>query len=185
MLTSSLELMDGRDLLTDLTSIPKKPGVYSWYRRLSVDDVSPQEFKKTLAARMHTNAVLPTFLGTTGPYAVGLSPNKSKLSPKKEPLADAVASVQLHRSRFAHALLVASIFQAPMYVGKADDLRVRLKEHRDGNTGFSKRMINRHLMPNELVVAFVSFDKLPARTNELLEYVITILATPPFVKRRG
>jgi hypothetical protein len=185
MLTNSLELMDGRDLLTDIKSIPKKPGVYSWYRRLSVDDVSPADFKKTLAARMHTNTVLPTFLGTSGPYAVGLSPNKNKLSPKKEPLADAVAKTLRRRSRFAHALLVASIFQAPMYVGKADDLRVRIKDHCDGNTGFSKRMTKRNLMPNELVVAFISFDSLPARTNELLEYVITILATPPFVKRRG
>ncbi len=72
-----------------------------------------------------------------------------------------------------------------MYVGKADDLRARIKDHRDGITGFSKRMIKRNLMPNELVVSFVAFDKLPARTNELLEYVISILATPPFVKRRG
>ena len=42
-----------------------------------------------------------------------------------------------------------------------------------------------NLMPDELVVAFVAFDNLPAKTNELLEYVLTVLATPPFVKRRG
>jgi hypothetical protein len=185
MLTSGIGVMDGRDLFADLASIPQKPGVYSWYRRLSVDDVSPGDFKATLNARMHANTVLPTFVGTTGPYSVGLKPGKSKLSPKKVPLANAVSRTADRRTRFAHALLVSSIFQAPMYVGKADILRDRIKDHRDGLTGFAKRIAKFGLMPNELVVAFVSFDKLPKRTNELLEYVLTILATPPFVKRRG
>jgi hypothetical protein len=54
MLTSGIELMDGRDLLTDINSIPNKTGVYSWYRRLSINDVSEAAFKKTLADRMRT-----------------------------------------------------------------------------------------------------------------------------------
>jgi hypothetical protein len=152
---------------------------------LSVDDLTAAGFNSTLAARMNANTVLPTFLGTTGPYAVGLGPAINKLSKKKEPLAAAVAKTPARRQGFAYALLVSSIFQAPMYVGKADDLRGRIKDHRDGLTGFAKRVAKYNLMPDELVVAFVPFDNLPNRTNELLEYIITVLATPPFVKRRG
>jgi hypothetical protein len=185
MLTSGIEVMDGRDLLTDLTSIPTKAGVYSWYRRLSVDELTTVAFNTSIESRMHANTVLPTFVGSSGPYAVVLQPDKTALTPAKMAIANAVGTTLEQRSRFAHALLIASVFQAPMYVGKADDLRVRIKNHRDGITGFAKRIAPHNLMPNELVVAFVAFDNLPPKTNELLEYVLTILATPPFVKRRG
>ena len=36
-------------------------------------------------------------------------------------------------------------------------------------------------------MAFVHFEKqnMPEKSNELLEYVLTVLATPAFVERRG
>ena len=54
-------------------------------------------------------------------------------------------------------------------------------------TDFAQRIKPYKLMPDELVVAYVFFDEgtMPGKTNELLEYVLSVLATPPFVERQG
>ena len=153
MLLTNFGVMDGRDLLTDMSSIPTNPGVYSWYRRLTVDEVSPTGFRTTLNDRMKSNSILPIFSGEAGPFGISLGPSELQLTDAKKKITSLVAKGKLRRSHFAHALLVSSIFQPPMYVGKANGLRGRLKDHRDGKTDFAKRIAKHNLMPNELVVA--------------------------------
>jgi hypothetical protein len=59
MLLTNFGVMDGRDLLTDLSSVSTSPGVYSGYRRLTVDDVSPGDFRSTLNDRIRSNMDFP------------------------------------------------------------------------------------------------------------------------------
>ena len=130
---------------------------------------------------------MPSFVGKAGPYGVSLGPGTFELTDAKIGISDQVSRGRKRRSRFAYAMLVSSIFQPPIYIGKANDLRDRIKNHRDGLTDFAARIKPYKLMPDELVVAYVYFDEgtMPKKTNELLEYILSVLATPPFVERRG
>jgi hypothetical protein len=188
MLTTNFGMMDGRELWTDIIDdIPTDPGVYSWYRRLSVDELTPDTFRTTLAERLAADTHLPSFVGKAGPFGVNIGPGTFDLTEAKLGISNRVCKSKQRRSRFAYALLVSSVFQPPMYIGKANDLRGRIKDHRDGKTDFAARIKPYNLMPDELVVAYVHFDEgsMPDKTNELLEYVLSVLATPPFVERRG
>jgi hypothetical protein len=188
MLTTNFGMMDGRELWTDLLNdIPTSPGVYSWYRRLSVDELTPDTFRSTLSGRLNEDSLVPSFVGKAGPFGISIGPGTFDLTDAKVGITNRVCRSKQRRSRFAYALLVSSIFQPPMYIGKANELRSRIKDHRDGITDFADRIKPYKLMPDELVVAYVYFDagSMPEKTNELLEYVLSVLATPPFVERRG
>lgn len=188
MLKQGFEIIDGRDLHASIKSIPTTPGIYAWYHRLSLDDADAMTFRNTMNLHLDGKRKVPVFIGKLGPYAAKLNPLQSALSTSKKTITDSVARSKKARPRFAYALLVTSIFQPPLYVGKADGrkgLRQRIHEHLTGKTGFSKKMLKLSLMPQELVIAYMPMEKLPARAPELLEYLLTVVATPPFVDRRG
>jgi hypothetical protein len=188
MLKQGFEIIDGRDLPASLSSIPTSPGIYAWYHRLSLDHADPNTFRTTLNLHLNGKRQVPVFNGKLGPYAAKLNPQRSDLSTSKKTITNAVARSKKARPKFSYALLVTSIFQPPLYVGKADGrngLRQRIKDHVNGKTDFAQKMLAKSLMPRELVVAFIPMVKLPARAPELLEYLLTVVATPPFVDRRG
>lgn len=188
MLTTDFEIMDGRDLFQQMSSIPTKPGVYAWYHRLTIDETSAKLFRDTLCAQLNGPRPVPNFAGDLGPYTAELHPRESKFTVSKAETTKAVARSKNYRPRFAYSVLVTSVFQPPLYVGKADGrtgLRRRIKEHRDGRTGFGDEMLQKNLMPNELVVAYIVLESLPEKAAELLEYLLTVVSTPPYVKRRG
>jgi hypothetical protein len=87
MLLTNFGVMDGRELWTDKNSVPTDPGVYAWYRRLSVDDLTPDLFRTTLTERLKSTSLLPTFSGTAGPYGVNLGPGTFELTEAKVSLA--------------------------------------------------------------------------------------------------
>ncbi len=180
-----IDVIDGRDLHTNIKSVPRKPGVYAWYPRLSLDETSAVAFRTSMSIQLDAGGTLPKLRGHIGQYAADLTPGTTTLTSKKSAISHQVAASSTHRPRFAYAFLATSIFQPPLYVGKANNLRTRIRSHRDGRSDFSQEMIARNLMPNELVVAYVVLEKLPPKCNELLEYVLTAISAPPFVKRKG
>ena len=101
-----------------------QPGVYSWYRRLSVDDLTPDSFCGALQARLSAKSLVPSFLGKTGPYGISLGPGTYELTDAKIGISKQVGRSRQRRSRFAYALLVSSVFQPPMYIGKANSLAI-------------------------------------------------------------
>lgn len=180
-----IEVVDGRELHTNLAIVSKKPGVYAWYPRLSLDDMSAKGFRQSVDDQLASSSTLPRVRGKIGPCEAELILKNAALTNKKRNICDDLARKPAQRSRFSLALLSASIFQPPLYVGKADSLRMRIKNHRDGLTDFGQEMTTQNLMPDSLVVAYVLLENVPKKSNELLEYILSLVSTPPFLKRYG
>ena len=92
--------------------------------RLSVDDLTPDSFRGTLNDRLLADSPVPSFVGKAGPYGVSLGPGTFEFTEAKIGISKQVGRSRKMRSRFAYALLVSSIFQPPIYIGKANDLAI-------------------------------------------------------------
>jgi hypothetical protein len=111
----------------------------------------------------------------------------------KKVLADPVL-----REAFQRALMEASIFMPPLYIGKADNLKVRYDQHVAGteganvfNTRFKAFMADKKisLSVSDLLFVCIETDRQTelvlsdARLHELLEMIVLALCKPPFSLR--
>jgi hypothetical protein len=123
-------------------TLPEIPAVYAWYRALELGGAveAPERFlghiQHLLSARLSE-----TFVGKLGSlYHVSVHECAVGLSGRKWSLLERIAQHPDARTRLATILESAALLQAPLYVGKARNLRRRIGEHVEGRSGLADRL---------------------------------------------
>lgn len=126
-------------VLFDLTAFPAGPsavldrisddqaGIYAWFRSFHLDD-DPEEFANQLVAAIRT----PKFQSRTGdlaPYYEVSLKSKSNISGTKEESLKIAMKDDAFYCAMKFSLQWSILFQAPLYVGKSGNLRVRIEQH--------------------------------------------------------
>ncbi|MBI1925910.1 hypothetical protein HYR99_16870 [Candidatus Poribacteria bacterium] len=184
-----ITVVDGKDIVNDSANIPTSPGVYAWYKRLSLDDTTETNFKSSLEemlrGQIRGKVVPPIMEGTTKSARVQIGQRNLDLSSSKSKVVDSIKQDSKNRTEFAQLVLRASVLQSPLYVGKADNLRQRIHGHVSGRSDFSK-YIAHYLNFSEMVLSYLEIaDHLPSKTNELLEVLIACVSAPLHSERMG
>lgn len=185
-----ITVVDGKDIVNGSANIPTSPGVYAWYKRLSLDDTTDTNFKSSieemLRGQIRGKVVPPIMEGTTKSARVQIGQRNLDLSSSKSTVVDSIKQDSKNRTEFAQLVLRASVLQPPLYVGRADNLRRRIIHgHVSGRSDFSK-YITPYLSFSEMVLSYLEIaDYLPSKTNELLEVLIACVSAPLHSERMG
>ncbi len=183
-----LRIIDAREFLEGSVSVPDSPGVYAWYRRLSLDDTSVQSFLMSISEVLSADS-WPTLVegnGKVGPYRaqIRLQPEGRSLSEPKERIAQVVAGDPSHRSRMTRLVLMASVLQPPLYIGETKKLSSRIAQHLAGQSQFASSM-GTNFDRSQLVLTYLEIDRLPDDTRLLLESIVGTAALPRYAGRVG
>ena len=183
-----MEIIEVSDIINGVIKLPDLPGVYSWYRKLIVDPSSNGYFINSIEDILKADTWPKTMngLGRIGPYKTEMSaiPAKRTLSKSKEKIADKIGRNPNEMAQFANLLLSASVFQPPLYVGKAKSIRSRINNHLRNKSKFSQ-VVFPILPPEKMVLAYVITDGLPPETPELLEGILGAASLPRYAGRIG
>lgn len=113
-------------------------GIYSWFQNFKYPD-DPEAFFSALIEDIER----PKFIersGVISPYYHVDIRSFGKISDgKRKRLKQALAQDDF-RQHFHYALGNAILFQSPLYVGKASDLRVRIKQHLESDSILRNRL---------------------------------------------
>ncbi len=184
-----ITVVDGKDIVNGSANIPTSPGVYAWYKRLSLDDTTDTNFKSSieemLRGQIRGKEVPPIVEGTTKSAKIQIGQRNLDLSSSKSEVVDSIRQDSQNRTEFAQLVLRASVLQPPLYVGKADNLRQRIiYGHVGGRSGFSK-YITAYLSFPEMVLSYIEIAGLPPKTNELLEVLVACVSAPLYSEKMG
>lgn len=173
---------------TLLQRLPRLPAVYAWFRRISIqEDLAPDEFAREVESLV-TAATAPLHSASIGPFhAVDLH-QRATLRDTRRAYLQAVARDPSRRHYLAAALRRATPLQAPLYVGKAQDLRQRIEQHLDPMSELASRLregASIHLMECELVYTLIEGARDDDKFLRFVEELITYICRPGFVIRPG
>jgi predicted GIY-YIG superfamily endonuclease len=113
-----------------------------------------------------------------------LKPHAPGLSESKQKIAEQLAKDQQQRAIMKRLVQEASVLQAPLYVGKSQNLSRRISQHLKGQTDFSKKLVHA-VHPSQLIVAYIETKDLMVKAEELMEVLVGITASPRYAKRIG
>lgn len=183
-----LRVVDARELLDGTVSLPDAPGVYAWYRRLSLDDTSAESFLNSVEELVSIDSwpVKVEGTGKLGPYRadIRLQPQARSLGESKKSIAQNLAQHPTYRARMTKLVLMASVLQPPLYVGEATNLSSRIRQHLTGQSQFIKSM-NETFDRSQLVVSYLETLGLPDDTRWLLEAIVGSATLPRYAGRIG
>jgi hypothetical protein len=125
-----------------LGRVPRCPGVYSWYRNFSCpppDLTSPEVFSGYLIQQALAKHCLDRRASMPPLYEVVLRSNKRISDAKKQAITKLCESSQFRQDMSA-ILGSAFLFQQPLYVGKAENLSMRIGEHLQTGSVLQERL---------------------------------------------
>ena len=198
---SQIATSDGRDLI-----LKELPAVYAWYRglRLSEATGSASKFLSRIESILEMK-LSDRYRGKLGYlYEVSVQESGGSLGQRNAALLNIIAENAEARNRLAAILELGTFLQAPLYVGKAINLRRRIGDHVSGASGLLDRLesaaisiescILRYKYINEAdVQQIASFSKVRETSNAdpmeaiafLIEELLTRLSPSAFVRRPG
>jgi hypothetical protein len=189
------------------SSIPDLSGIYAWFVPLWIVDDDIETFISLISNYYLYDPIVEGIAQKTlcadfnwESYQVQLKKGVSKsVFPSKEIVLQwkDMMKDEKKKEAFSNALMEASIFMPPLYVGKADNLRDRYNQHVSGKTiseknTFYKRFSsfkeknNLRFRVNDLIFACILTDTKTSETfreanlNWLLEQVVMRLCRPTF-----
>lgn len=173
-----------------LAQLPEVAGVYAWFRgiRLPEESAGAEAFASCLLAYCDAphappaSARLPPLLKVT-------VESHHQFSHGKRALLLSLCS-QRHFRDYVRELLRAAplLMQAPLYVGKATDLRVRVEDHLLGRSGLKERVSAAGIDLRACILSYipVADDALTsADVTSVVEELLSHLFVPPFTLRYG
>lgn len=185
--------------------IPEAPGCYAWFIPLWIYSDDLRQLVEHLSKALLYDPVtggkrehVATFNWDAMSVQLQKLPNVGVTDAKEAEWRRIMGDQQL-REAFERALMEASILMPPLYVGKADNLRVRYIQHVEGagpqanvfHTRFTTfaRSVGLPLTVSDLL--FVCIKTAPdtdralrdANANALLEQILMQLCRPPFSMR--
>ncbi|MEQ6900776.1 GIY-YIG nuclease family protein [Nocardioides sp. YIM 152588] len=139
-----LHLVDGRragqgSIAVLKESLPEASGIYVWTRRVDDDTtgLTPQQRLRAMQARLQTTRDKRPEAGRLGRYRrVQIFDDPSPLTSSSHARLDKLVSAGA--SELSWILLATSLFQRPLYVGKALNFKNRIPAHFNYETRFAK-----------------------------------------------
>ena len=180
------------------------PAVYAWYRSLELAAATASEGTFLAAIEGLLSAKLSDkFSGCLGYlYEVTVQESGGSLGERNHLLLEQISRDPRSRVHLASILQAATYLQAPLYVGKALNLRQRIGEHVTGASGLLQRL-NEAALPMESCVLRYQYVNgedvaaIAAATESgpgesaanavaiLVEELLTRLSPSAFVRRPG
>lgn len=168
--------------------------VYAWFRDLTLSEdvlASEEKFVSTVLGLLQ-NPMSEKREGHVGPfYEVSVMAKSRKLTSTKEQALRQYAKSENIRNDIKNALEVATLLQAPLYIGKADKLADRIWSHVDPNSKLWNRIEKSGLSLQDCLLVYVPIpnpDGVGVELTplvQLVEDIITKLSRPGFVLRPG
>lgn len=168
------------------------PAVYAWFQDLTLPETvldSEEKFVNTIM-QWFDNPLSEKREAHISPfYEVGITIKSKKLSSDKEDSLRQYAGRENIRREIGRVLEAMSVFQSPLYIGKADRLADRIWDHVDRKSDLRDRLEKAGLSLNNCLLAYVQISKNDGNTQtslaRLVEDIITRLSRPGFVLRIG
>lgn len=168
--------------------VPAAPGVYSFFRKLSIDRLDdPGEFVDELMAYIDQPAAVKQTTKCGPLHTVSLE-SKSTLSDRKLSQLKELSKSTEFRSYVAKVVATSSMLQAPMYVGKADNLQSRITQHLDPSSDLATRLREAGIVLDQAILVYSVIDESAHLSDSvlfLIEEVISRICRPGFVQRIG
>lgn len=170
--------------------IPHLSGVYAWFQshKLTsefVKDSSPQTF----AAKLFEMAERKHCLSRKGRikplYQVTLQSKKTIAVGKKKLIED-LCHKDVFRTEIAQILRLSVLFQQPLYIGKATNLRQRTRDHLQGRSDLKARLNSVGINLDICWLMYATISTAMDESAELAaEELLSRLFHPLFTKRYG
>ena len=159
--------------------LPEMSGVYIWRYWPSLSDTSYEGMMKAKQAYQEN---FPASIDINTEF-LGIPASSVKYSALLDSLRESAEA----RKALAHALEMIFLSAPPLYVGKAENISVRLGEHIDKKTGFSKRLEASGMNMKYVYISYF-LDDVSCDGNSFsstLEEILQRVSFPPLVKRFG
>jgi hypothetical protein len=170
--------------------MPAAPGVYAWFRTVHVPaNRGESAFVEAIAEAIEAPAA-PDHSARLGPMHSATLQSRSELSASKRTLLEARAEDPTFRNTVARVVEAAAVLQAPLYVGKAQDLQQRIRQHLEPMSDLSVRLRAAGIRIDDCTLAYTVLDEdlgWDASPQELvlIEEIVTRICRPGFVMRPG
>lgn len=187
--------------------IPESPGIYAWFIPLWILDDDIENYINLITKFYLYDPIIESTATKSMSADFNWESSEIKLT-KKVPKNilpshnvkmqwDEMINNKNKRETFSQALMEASIFMPPLYVGKTDDLKERYYQHIEGETISNKNTFHNrfnlfakkndlHFKVSDLVFACIKTDTEISESlrennlNWLLEQVVMSLCRPTF-----
>ena len=174
--------------------LPEAPAVYAWFRTIRVPaNRGPEMFVQSILDAIEAPAA-PNWRAKLGPMHTNTLESRSELSSSKRTLLDSLALDEGFRQYTAGVVEAAAILQAPLYVGKAQDLQRRARQHLDPMSDLSVRLREAGIRIDDCTLAYALVEDEATAPDSwgteprilfLIEEIITRICRPGFVARPG
>jgi hypothetical protein len=170
--------------------LPDQPAVYAFFRNIKLPppEAGADEFLAALNAAVSARAA-PDRANRVGPLHMVRLECRSDLTPAKADRLASHAQSAPFRGFLRKIIETASLLQSPLYVGKADKLQRRIREHLDPMSDLCTRLREADITLNGCTLAYAIVDECPITLNHqtmiLIEEIISRLCRPGFVYRIG
>ncbi len=169
-----------------------EPAVYAWFQDLTLSETvlhSEEKFVDTIMQWFMNPQSEKREAHISPFYEVGITIKSKNLSSDKEEDLRQYAHRENTRREIGRVLEAMSVFQSPLYIGKADKLADRIWDHIDRKSGLRDRLETAGLSLDNCLLAYVQISKSDGETQtslvRLVEDIITRLSRPGFVLRIG
>lgn len=167
----------------------EQAGIYFWFRTFNY----PSDEKGFSAAlRRDLNAPkFPSRAGNIRPYYEVTIASSSQMSARKERALDTALKDVAFRTHIRQLLTQSIILQAPLYIGKSQNIRRRIADHLADDSILSKRLTEHELNITDTVLLVIPMNdevnlNLYDMEDELLyEEIFSRLFNPTFNFRIG
>lgn len=174
--------------------LPAAPAIYAWLRTVRIcANRGAAEFTASVTAAVEAPAA-PEWTSRLGPLHAVTLESRSELSRAKQDRLESLASNEAFRRYAARILEGAAVLQAPLYVGKAQDLQRRIRQHLDPMSDLSVRLREAGIRLDDCTLAYAVIEDASASAGcweedsqilLLMEELITRICRPGFVLRPG
>lgn len=122
-----------------LERVPQCPGIYAFFKDIELNTEDPTVFFEGLTREMRSKKFVDREGSINPLYHVTLR-SKTDIPKSKLDQIKSLSEDSSFRKSVTQALKLSLIFQSPLYVGKAIDLRSRLRQHYDPTSPLSQRL---------------------------------------------
>lgn len=169
--------------------LPAAPAIYAWFRSVKLSgSASSDTFVESVTSFLRQRAALDHRARLGSLHWVTLEAHSALSLPKIERLAR-LGQNAAFRDYLARVLDRAALLQPPLYVGKAQDLQQRIKQHLDPMSDLAVRLRAATIDIRECVLAYAVLDDAPVDTDDsmltLVEEILCHLCRPGFSARLG
>lgn len=167
--------------------LPEAPAVYAFFRKIQLPS-GADDFVSAILATVR-QAAAPKRKSRVGPLHEVELASFSTLSDTKEKHLRQLAEDSDFREFLSLIMETSSLLQAPLYVGKAESLQSRIRQHLEPTSDLNTRLHDSNIRLTDAVLAYSVVDDPPFTLTPdvlyLIEELITRTCRPGFVSRIG